>query len=131
MGTKSNPGVFDFYSSALPDEPIFILLARDESAPDIVVQWAMSRLQAVRDGTKPQTDIPMVREALNCAVDMVLWRIAKRGSAAGTGQLPEWHNRKNTYQDQKELAKALAPMMQQYSQPGNVDAVANPNHPME
>lgn len=29
MGTKSNPTQFDCYANALPDEPMFILLARD------------------------------------------------------------------------------------------------------
>jgi hypothetical protein len=29
MGTKSNPGPFDCYAKAEPDEPMFVLLARD------------------------------------------------------------------------------------------------------
>ena len=33
MGTKNNPGQFDCYRNAEPDEPMFVLLARDERAP--------------------------------------------------------------------------------------------------
>lgn len=29
MGTKNNPGAFDCYANAEPDEPMFVLLARD------------------------------------------------------------------------------------------------------
>ena len=40
MGTKNNPGDFDCYDNAAPDEPMFILLARDTRAPDLVRLWA-------------------------------------------------------------------------------------------
>jgi len=112
LGTKTLPGPFDCYASALPDEPLFVLLARDESAPDIVVQWAMQRLQAIRDGKKPLSDVPMIREALNCSVDMVLWRIAHRGAPAegqSSGSLPSWHSRQADYSAQHELQKELSP----------------------
>ncbi|HAW11807.1 MAG TPA: aspartate decarboxylase, partial [Chloroflexi bacterium] len=29
MGTKNNPGKFDCYDDAHPDEPMFVLLGRD------------------------------------------------------------------------------------------------------
>ena len=41
MGTKNNPGQFDCYGAAAPDEPIFILRATDISAPSLVVLWAL------------------------------------------------------------------------------------------
>jgi hypothetical protein len=43
MGTKNEPGTFDCYDVAEDDEPMFVLLARDKSAPDLVRQWAEQR----------------------------------------------------------------------------------------
>lgn len=40
MGTKNNPGKFDCYAKADPDEPMFILLGRDPLAPSLVLMWA-------------------------------------------------------------------------------------------
>jgi hypothetical protein len=40
MGTKNNPGEFDCYSKALPDEPMFVLLARDPRSVQLVRMWA-------------------------------------------------------------------------------------------
>lgn len=40
MGSKRNPGPFDCYADALPDEPMFVLLARDPYAPILVRRWA-------------------------------------------------------------------------------------------
>ncbi len=39
MGTKTQPGPIDCYSAA-PDEPVFIIRANDENAPDAVRHWA-------------------------------------------------------------------------------------------
>lgn len=41
MGTKANPGRYDCYEKAEPDEPMFVLLARDPLAPDLVRKWAI------------------------------------------------------------------------------------------
>jgi hypothetical protein len=43
MGSKNNPGKFDCYEAAHPDEPMFVLLGRDESAPYLVRLWAEIR----------------------------------------------------------------------------------------
>lgn len=43
MGTKNNPGKFDCYAAAHPDEPLFTLLARDPSAPHLIRLWACVR----------------------------------------------------------------------------------------
>lgn len=43
MGTKDKPGDFDCYAAAAPDEPMFVLLARDPSAPLLVSLWATIR----------------------------------------------------------------------------------------
>lgn len=75
MGTKSKPGDYDCYANAAPDEPMFILLARDASAPFIVARWADCREDMIREGSKPKEDMAMVREARECAVAMLNWRI--------------------------------------------------------
>lgn len=43
MGTKSNPGPFDCYANAQPDEPLFVLLARDRIGASLVRLWAAVR----------------------------------------------------------------------------------------
>lgn len=70
MGTKSNPGNFDCYASAEPDEPMFILLARDPSAYILVHEWADRREWAIDRGEKPEEDRAMVSEARECAIAM-------------------------------------------------------------
>jgi hypothetical protein len=78
MGSKSTPGKFDCYANAEPDEPMFILLARDASAPASVEEWADKRAQDIAHGIKPQSDWPMVAEARQCAEAMRAWRKANR-----------------------------------------------------
>lgn len=63
MGTKNNPGVFDCYENAEPDEPMFILLGRDPQAPDLVERWAVQRDM---QGERPDK----VKEAFSCAKAM-------------------------------------------------------------
>jgi hypothetical protein len=60
MATKNNPGAYDCYANAAPDEPLFVLLGRDRHAPALVRIWA--RLRAL-DGE----DADKVREAFACA----------------------------------------------------------------
>lgn len=43
MGTKNNPAPFDCYDAAEPDEPMFVLLARDGAAPLTVEAWIRAR----------------------------------------------------------------------------------------
>lgn len=66
MGTKNNPGRYDCYDAAHPDEPMFVLLARDPLAPILVEAWA--QLRAL---TKPDREKQI--EAFNCANDMRGW----------------------------------------------------------
>jgi hypothetical protein len=74
MGTKNNPGNFDCYANAEPDEPMFVLLGRDEHAPALVRAWASMR--------KGMNEAPAkVQEALNCAKAMEEYR-KKRELAA-------------------------------------------------
>lgn len=60
MGTKNEPGKFDCYAEAEPDEPIFVLLGRDSMAGALVREWARWREAAGEDSTK-------VKEARTCA----------------------------------------------------------------
>lgn len=74
MGSKNDPGEFDCYANALPDEPMFILLGRDPSAPDLVNDWADVREAEIAAGKRPNSDSSMVEEARQCATNMRLWR---------------------------------------------------------
>lgn len=69
MGTKTDPGNFDCYAAAAPDEPMFILLARDHHAPLLVRLWAALRELDREDAGK-------VSEARACAAVMEIWREA-------------------------------------------------------
>jgi hypothetical protein len=66
MGTKLNPGSYDCYAKAAPDEPMFILLARDPLAPILVELWAS--IKEMNGENKSKVD-----EALNCASSMRVW----------------------------------------------------------
>lgn len=70
MGTKNNPGTFDCYRRAAPDEPIFVLLGRDPHAPAAVRKWADDRAAMIAAGDKPPSDQAMVEEARECADTM-------------------------------------------------------------
>lgn len=65
MGTKNNPGKFDCHTNALPDEPLFTLLARDPQAHALVRAWADARLS--KDEAK-------AHEAYECALAMEAFR---------------------------------------------------------
>lgn len=67
MGTKNSPGAFDCYANARPDEPMFVLLARDKHAPILVRLWA--ELRAL-DGE----DLAKLEEAEACAASMQRYR---------------------------------------------------------
>lgn len=80
MGSKLKPGDFDCYANALPDEPMFVLLARDPSAPDLVEDWATERKRKIDAGLRPQSDQAMVDEAISCAGKMRHWRVVNNGA---------------------------------------------------
>lgn len=71
MGTKSKPGNYDCYVNAEPDEPMFVLLARDDRAPALVEAWADA---SEKRGTTPAK----VEEARACAAAMRAWRTEHR-----------------------------------------------------
>ena len=72
MGTKLNPGKFDCYANAEPNEPIFVLMGRDPIAPILIGLWAT--LKEYLDGFGPEgrgTD--QTNEARKCAREMEQW----------------------------------------------------------
>ncbi len=71
MGTKNNPGKFDCYANADPDEPMFVLLSRDPLAPILVRLWADLREHTAGNPSK-------VLEARTCALNMETWRHTER-----------------------------------------------------
>jgi len=80
MGTRTEPGEYDCYSRALPDEPLFILLGRDQCAPQAVAQWCTAREAMILHKLLPQSDLPMLAEARRSAAAMVEWRRANDGA---------------------------------------------------
>lgn len=90
MGTKQIPGQFDCYANALDDEPMFVLLARDELAPGAVRDWAerykstkeLANAKHVEKNYKIETiggrltvdQYAKYCEALDCADAMTAWR---------------------------------------------------------
>jgi hypothetical protein len=70
MGTKNNPGAYDCYANAEPDEPMFVLLGRDKHAPLLVKIWADMREAAGEDAAK-------VAEARACAEAMAAYRLKR------------------------------------------------------
>lgn len=93
MGTKNNPGEFDCYTAAEPDEPMFILLARDPLAAHLVSIWSKVRMgdmeaasavfvnmlqrNGAAYGLAP--DVDKAREAMDCAASMFAWRKQRAG----------------------------------------------------
>ena len=70
MGTKLNPGSYDCYANAEPNEPMFVLLGRDKHAPILVELWAKMR---ALDGEH----IEKISEAMECAEAMKDFRIER------------------------------------------------------
>lgn len=72
MGTKNNPGAFDCYAAALPDEPLFTVLGRDPTAAFFVRLWVYlrGRLDAVGLVT---TDVVKLNEAGSTARALSTW----------------------------------------------------------
>jgi hypothetical protein len=80
MATKTAPGAYDCYHRALPDEPIFTLLARSPEFADTVAFFAGRRAQRVRASDAPISDLELVMEAQQCAADGEAWRVANDGA---------------------------------------------------
>lgn len=79
MATKNNPGKYDCYANADPDEPMFVLLGRDKHAPALVWLWAVLR-------ELDQEDAEKVKEARECCVSMIGWANDHGRKSVGLGQ---------------------------------------------
>lgn len=97
MGTKANPGQFDCYQAAQPDEPIFVLLGRDRLAAHLVSIWSKIRMgdieaasavfmdmlnkHAVAYGMEP--DVAKAEEAMTCSLAMFkFWHMREEARRA-------------------------------------------------
>lgn len=79
MSTKEKPGEFDCYKRALPNEPMFVLLARDPVAPQLIMMWAQQRARDINRGERPGSDAKIVTEAMDVAQAMIKWRMENNG----------------------------------------------------
>ena len=78
MGTKNSPGEFDCYANAEDDEPMFVLLARDNLAAATVRDWAeIYKLNKEHKGHFAERQRAKYDEALRCADAMEAWRVAQ------------------------------------------------------
>lgn len=77
MGTKNNPGKYDCYEEADPDEPLFVLRAKDPTAPALVRLWADTRRNEARiQGIEIDPEYEdKLQEAWDCARAMEIWRL--------------------------------------------------------
>lgn len=93
MSTKNNPGRFDCYDKADPDEPMFVLLARDPDAPYLVAEWARrreireqnewARRREVHEHTEGLTfSTDKIAEARECAETMRQWETKTSGRSS-------------------------------------------------
>lgn len=67
MGTK-NTGI-PCYDNAAPDEPLFVLRARDPLTPRIIREWARAALQAGHRKEK-------IEQAFAYATEIEAWQLA-------------------------------------------------------
>ncbi len=79
MGTKNDPGTYDCFAKAEPDEPMFVLLARDKHAPTLVWLWATLR-------ELDQEEPAKVAEARDCMAAMLNYQISKGRKPIGLAQ---------------------------------------------
>lgn len=87
MESKLNPNPQGCLAKALPDEPFFVLLARDCCAQDAIRFWADQRAQLGVEGDRRQ-DAEQLTEALETAEAMEQWREANEGR--WRGEQPTW-----------------------------------------
>jgi hypothetical protein len=76
MGTKNNPGLYDCYAKADPDEPLFTLRGKDVSAPYLVDIWT-----AVRQGQLWAASATLNRMIHDPRVEALIGDCVKFGAA--------------------------------------------------
>lgn len=97
MATKNNPGAFQCYQAALPDEEIFTILGRDQAGPATLEFWASERK---RLGLfKTQDDLDRIAAAMNEANKMRHWRAAALLDAEANHEEPVWRQKRQIMDD--------------------------------
>lgn len=107
MGTKLQELRDGCFARAMDDEPMFVLLARDASAPGKVEDWADQREHDIERGRKPASDMEVVREARACAQRMRDWR-EKNDGAWRTGLFAKHEELKGSVRDGMEAEPTLS-----------------------
>lgn len=74
MSTKSNPGPFNCYAAAFPDETIFTMLARDPAMPSTIQFWCEQRRQLGKAET--EDDLARIAAAYEESIAAIKWRAA-------------------------------------------------------
>lgn len=82
-GTKNNPSKYDCYMAAGPDEPIFVLLARDPLAPILVELWASLRAEYGCSEHPNRSHNDKSVEANKVAMSMRVWRASREEEQNG------------------------------------------------
>jgi len=80
MGTKLTELRDGCFAKALDEEPMFVLLARDPKAPELVERWADDREDEISWGKRPTSDMTQVIEARQTANKMRIWRQLNDGA---------------------------------------------------
>lgn len=80
--TKANPNPNGCFARALPHEPMFILLARDQAAPEVIRHWAAQRQLMVLDGDLASHSEQIV-DAMDSADTFERWRAEHDGEWRG------------------------------------------------
>lgn len=80
MATKLTELRDGCFHKAMDDEPMFVLLARDPQAPELVRRWATRRRLDIGMGRRPSSDMAQVDEAERNAAAMETWRAENDGA---------------------------------------------------
>lgn len=75
MATKETATGNDCYARLQPDEPYFLLMARDPDFEIVVQIWAMLRRMQIRNGSRPDTPLEhaQISEAFLCSTEGRIW----------------------------------------------------------
>lgn len=113
MTAKTEIGPFDALDKALPNEPRFVLLARDPAAPAAITEWARIRRNLAykrfgdsprkRDRTVFEAELAQAAQAEEIAERMQVWRAGE-----GSEHDEESQAEKATYNEAKRSAEELA-----------------------
>ncbi len=100
MANKNHPGPFNCHAAALPDEPLFTILARDPAGPETIMAWRMSRVANGKNSTVEDAD--RLEEAFKVAEEMETWRAANL-DPTGDG-IPSWKLPRNQVEEDERPA---------------------------